>query len=84
MRNAWKSHFREIAIIFIRCAVLISAADQYQGTMAFSTGAAHPTDMDHRQVEFSSAIFDDPRVLGGRREQSHLGTPAASYAARNL
>jgi hypothetical protein len=35
---------------------LISAPNQYQSTMALSTGVAHPCDMDGRQVPFSFAI----------------------------
>src|SRR5713101_717262 len=43
--------------------VLISAPNQYQGTMALSTGVAHPWDMDCRQVAFSFATPRGPEGL---------------------
>jgi PleD family two-component response regulator len=44
--------------------------------MALSTEAAHPSDMDHRQVAFSFAIPRGPESFDGRRERSrHSETP---------
>src|SRR5258708_4969033 len=44
--------------------VLISAPNQYQSTMALSTGVAHPWDMDRpAKSRFPSPFFAAPKVL---------------------
>ena len=54
---------------------MISAQNQYQGTMALSTEVAHPSDMDHRQVAFSFAIPRGPESLTGTEHRQHSETP---------
>src|SRR5258707_11231138 len=58
-------------------------ADQSQGTMALSTGVAHPCDMDCLQVAFSFRHSSRTHGFDGRREQSRYSeTQAATDAAR--
>jgi CheY-like chemotaxis protein len=47
--------------------------------MVLSTEVAHPSDMDHCQVAFPSAIPRGPESLDGRRERSrHSETPVGN------
>ncbi len=47
----------------------MSAPNQYQGTMALSSGVAHPCDMDCRQGAFSFSTPRGPEGFDGRRER---------------
>src|SRR4029077_16261386 len=62
--------------------VLISAPNQYQGTMALSIGVAHACDMDRRRVALSFAIPRGPESLTGAENRRHSETLAATDAAK--